>query len=77
MHSGAEDIGASASAADAGALVLSHISQDDEEAIESEMERIRRAYDGPITAARDLVRVTPDGRTADIDTVDNDVLVLE
>ena len=77
LHSYATDIGASASTADAGALLLSHISQNDEDAIGDEMDRIRREYDGPVAAARDLVTVTPDGHIADVETVDNDVLVRE
>jgi ribonuclease BN (tRNA processing enzyme) len=77
LHSYATDIGASANTADVGALLLSHISQHDDDAIRDEMDRIRREYDGPVAAARDLVTVTPDGRIADVDTVENEVLVGE
>ncbi len=77
LHSYAEDIGASASAADVGALVLSHVSQDDDATIEAEMDRVSREYDGPIATVCDLVRVTPDGQIAGVDPVDNDVLVQE
>jgi ribonuclease BN (tRNA processing enzyme) len=77
LHSYATDIGASASTADAGALLLSHISQHDDEAIEAELARIRREYDGPIAAARDLVTVTPDGQIAPVETVENRVLIEE
>ncbi|MFB6161053.1 MAG: MBL fold metallo-hydrolase [Haloferacaceae archaeon] len=74
LHSYAEDIGASASAADAGALVLSHISQHDDAAIRAEMDRIAAAYDGPIAAARDLVSVTPDGQVTPVEPVENEIL---
>ncbi|MCH7660049.1 MAG: MBL fold metallo-hydrolase [Euryarchaeota archaeon] len=77
LHSSPTEIGVTASAADAGILVLSHISQEGRAEIERELERIRGAYNGPIVAVRDLVRIAPDGRMDGVTPVENEVLVVE
>ena len=66
LHSTPAECGATASDADAGALVLSHVGRDDPDDLDAELECVREAYDGPVTVARDLVDVYPDGTVEDI-----------
>lgn len=65
LHSTAAECGATASTADVGTLVLSHVGRDDPGDLDAEIERIREAYDGPVVVVRDLVDVYPDGTVED------------
>lgn len=68
LHSAAAECGATASDADVGTLVLSHVGRDEPGDLDAELERIREAYDGPVVVVRDLVDVYPDGTVEDART---------
>lgn len=70
LHSTPAECGATASDADAGALVVSHVGRDDPDDLDAALEGIREAYEGPVVVARDLVDVSPDGTVEDARTGD-------
>lgn len=92
LHSSAEKCGSNAQTADAGMLVLSHISREDPGDLDAELQTIRTEYDGTVVVIRDLIDIYPDGTVIDTgdnsrsgregadktnDTGDNEVVVID
>ncbi|WP_458190949.1 MBL fold metallo-hydrolase [Haladaptatus sp. NG-WS-4] len=61
LHSTPSEVGTNARKANAGMLVLSHVSRDQVTDLREELDIITDAYDGPIVVTKDLLDVYPDG----------------
>jgi ribonuclease BN (tRNA processing enzyme) len=59
LHTPPKAIGQIAAAAHVGALLLAHLNPTIDRAHDAVLASIRHSYDGPVTFARDLMRVTP------------------
>jgi ribonuclease BN (tRNA processing enzyme) len=65
LHSTPSEVGTNAQEANAGMLVLSHVSRDEVTDLSEEIEIISDKYSGPIVVTKDRVDMYPDGRVLD------------